>query len=274
MIQKAFYTYRFSDEEFEKQIQQMMKLHSVLQGRVYMKEKLEEFEKDPFDMSEKEFDELYDKLEKKYSSMQAASIDIRSFLPQEDEEEDKDDLPIEPAEKLEDEADAILVSESYSSIDRKMKEEKKKPAKSLGSAEYVKSESAPSSQAAVDVQIENVAKVEEKKELVEAAKEEVKKEEIKKEVQPVIEAESAESVVIAAPVQKKEENAEEKKDIEAVPVEQKKVEEPKKEEKAVEEPKKVEEVQAEVKKEEVSKMPAETSAEVSAEVKKENKSNA
>ncbi len=61
-LQKAYYTYKGSDEEFDKEMTKMIQDYSVLLGKMYSMEKIPEFVKDPFDMQEKEFEDFYNNL--------------------------------------------------------------------------------------------------------------------------------------------------------------------------------------------------------------------
>ncbi len=141
VIQKAFYTYRCNDERFEQTVREMLKIHAVLQQKIYVAEKLPEFERDPYEMGMDEFQKWYDTLVEKYQAAASQTIEIGQLLSkmaaQKDAEEEEGE--VEGAKvtevKEEEKQEEIEPIESYSSLDRKLRESAKKEKKAKAEAE-------------------------------------------------------------------------------------------------------------------------------------------
>ena len=133
-MQKAFYTYRSTDEEFDKKIQGVLFLNSLLQQLIYSKVKITEFENDPFAMSLEEFENFYNTTAEKYENIGRAPFNLGDFVPAFKEEQQEGEKKEEKEEGIE---QTIVIPESYSSLDRKLREENKK--KKLESADKVES---------------------------------------------------------------------------------------------------------------------------------------
>ncbi len=138
IMQKAFYTYRSTDDEFDMQVQHMLSFHGLLQQLVYAKIPLMEFEKDPFKMTVAEFEKFYNALFEKYGNTGRTGFNVADIIPglrKESDEEAQEEKKEEEQEGVE----QIVIPESYSSLDRKLKEQEKQGRKTLETAEKVES---------------------------------------------------------------------------------------------------------------------------------------
>jgi len=134
-MQKAFYTYRTNDEDFEKSVVKMLETHQKLQTLVYSKQVIEEFKTDPFDMSVDDFKAFYEKLTEKYGGSTKPGLSLAGIL-QGLQEEHANEPQEGKDEKVE---ETIIVPESYSSLDRQLRAQQSKEKKSLETAEKVES---------------------------------------------------------------------------------------------------------------------------------------
>jgi len=145
-IQKAYYTYRSTDDEFDRQVKEMLALHGELQQKVYSPVKVPELERDPFELTMEEFEALYDNIARNYTNTMPTGLNLASLIPGLAGEEEEVDGAV-GEEKKEGVAEVITVPQSYSSMDRQIKgEQKREEKKTLGTAEKVESVEMPASQ--------------------------------------------------------------------------------------------------------------------------------
>lgn len=73
-LQKAYYTYKLSDPEFEKNIALLFKVHGIIQKNVTQQKIVPELTKDPLEMTEEEFKQFYAELCEKTLKSNETSI--------------------------------------------------------------------------------------------------------------------------------------------------------------------------------------------------------
>jgi len=69
ILQKAYFSYRFTDRDFEKQIDEVVQLHVGLQRIINNGATIRELKNDPYEMAESEFDTFYSNLIKEYEDI-------------------------------------------------------------------------------------------------------------------------------------------------------------------------------------------------------------
>eukprot|EP01022_Parablepharisma_sp_SALTPOND_P005175 TRINITY_DN121861_c1_g1_i1.p1 TRINITY_DN121861_c1_g1~~TRINITY_DN121861_c1_g1_i1.p1 ORF type:complete len:295 (+),score=47.39 TRINITY_DN121861_c1_g1_i1:576-1460(+) len=80
-LQRAYFTYLTNDELFEKEINELLDLHTILMKLVTSTAVIPEFEIDPFDMREDEFEKLYEKLYNDYVKPIPTAAQLAETLP-------------------------------------------------------------------------------------------------------------------------------------------------------------------------------------------------
>jgi hypothetical protein len=80
-LQKAFYTYRSRDRDFQAQITALLKIHEVLQHRVYSMLEVPEFVKDPMEMTDEEFMLFYKNLSSVYEPHYRPFVGDTALMP-------------------------------------------------------------------------------------------------------------------------------------------------------------------------------------------------
>lgn len=68
-LQRAYFTYRTNDEEFDTKAREIVNLKLILETLISRGIAIKEFVKDPFEMGKKEMEELYDKVIEKYMNV-------------------------------------------------------------------------------------------------------------------------------------------------------------------------------------------------------------
>ena len=91
-LQRAFFTYRTHDEEFEVKVKEISNLKKILNSILSVHNEsnevvIPEFEKDPFEMGKEEMEALYDKMIKAYVDVSEKESEEESKSEQEDENE-------------------------------------------------------------------------------------------------------------------------------------------------------------------------------------------
>jgi len=125
-LQKAYFTYITNDEEFDKQIFELLELYNVLMKLICAGAIIPEFSKDPFELTESELEEVYNKTNQAYAK------------PIPSKEQGEIEKMLADTDKKPEEAKTLKSAENVESVH--LQESTEKPIEIVKNEEIVKTE--------------------------------------------------------------------------------------------------------------------------------------